>query len=223
MFRELISRSITSVWFIARRLYRIPELGFPHFHVDRPNQFDRALGIDTTSMVRLTKTSSKNIVHGVRYQASEIRLVEWALVSSEVDFENTTFVDVGCGKGRVLILACRKPFNRIIGFDYSESVLNVCRKNLRHLGLESRCEVCHEDASKFQFPDGNLMLFFYNPFHSPLFEEVLERIRSIKSPVTIVYLGPKRDALDCSWLRKIDQLDYASIYKNQRELYSIPS
>jgi SAM-dependent methyltransferase len=150
---------------------------------------------------------------GRGYQASDVTLVEWAIASCGVPFERTTFVDVGCGKGRVLILASRKPFKKIVGFDYSLDLLNSCRKNLKHLGLEERCETDLGDAASFVFPEGELMLFLYNPFDSPLFEAVLERIRAIKDSVTIAYLGPERNSLECSWLREIGRFRSARLYK----------
>jgi len=199
--------------FIVKRLAQIPQKGWPNFDVGRRDEFDRKLGVETAILVRLPETESKNHSCGRGYQASDISLVEWALALSGVPFERTTFVDIGCGKGRVLILASRKPFKRIIGFDYSPDLLNTCRKNLKHLGLEERCETDLGDAVSFVFPEGELMLFLYNPFDSPLFEAVLERIRSIKDPVTIAYLGPERNSLACPWLREIGRFQSARLYK----------
>ena len=199
--------------FIVKRLAQIPQKGLPNFDIGRRDEFDRKLGIETAILVRLPETESKNQTSGRGYQASDVTLVEWAIASSGVSFERTTFVDVGCGKGRVLILASRKPFKKIIGFDYSEDLLNSCRRNLKHLGLEERCQTDLGDAASFVFPEGELMLFLYNPFDSPLFEAVLDRIRAIKDPVTIAYLGPERNSFKCSWLCEIGRFRSARLYK----------
>lgn len=214
MFREIISHPVASIRFIAKRLAQIPEKGLPNFNIGRRDEFDRKLGIDTAILVRVVETDSENQIHGRGYQASDIKLVEWAIASSGVPFEHTTFVDIGCGKGRVLILASRQPFKRIIGFDYSQSLLNVCRRNLRHLRLETRCETCLGDAASFPFPEGELMLFLYNPFDSPLFETVLDRIKEISAPVTIAYLGPERKSLECHWLREVGRFEGMRLYRN---------
>jgi SAM-dependent methyltransferase len=213
MLREIISHPIASIRFIVKRLARIPQLGLPNFSIGRRDEFDRKLGIDTAILVRMPETDSENRAHGRGYQASDISLVEWALASAGVAFERTTFVDIGCGKGRVLILASRHPFKRIVGFDYSPSLLVACRKNLRHLDLEGRCETFVADAASFQFPEGKLMLFMFNPFDSPLFEAVLERIRQIDAPVTVAYLGPERKTLECNWLHKIAESGAIKLYR----------
>jgi SAM-dependent methyltransferase len=213
MLREIISHPIDSIHFIVKRLARIPQLGLPNFSIGRRDEFDRRLGVDTAVLVRMPETDSGNRAYGRGYQASNISLVEWALASADVAFERTTFVDIGCGKGRVLILASRHQFKRIIGFDYSPSLLVACRKNMRHLGLEGRCEIFHADANSFQFPESGVMLFMYNPFDSPLFEVVLERIRGINAPVTVAYLGPERKALDCDWLDKIAESHGMRLYR----------
>jgi methylase of polypeptide subunit release factors len=49
------------------------------------------------------------------------------------------FVDFGCGKGRVLYLACRHPFKEVIGVDLSPAVVEAARRNLHADGTsESR-------------------------------------------------------------------------------------
>lgn len=214
VLRELISHPIASIRFIVKRLAQIPRLGLPNFDIGRRDDFDRKLGIETAVLVRVVETDSKNQIHGRGYQVSDVRTVEWALASSGVVFERTTFVDIGCGKGRVLILASRKPFKRIIGIDYSQNLLNICGRNLKHLGLETRCETYLHDAASFPFPEGELMLLLYNPFDSPLFETVLERIREINAPVTLAYLGPERESLECQWLREIGRFGSGRLYRN---------
>jgi len=214
VLRELISHPIASIRFIVKRLAQIPQKGLPNFDIGRRDEFDRTLGIETAILVRLPETDSKNQTYGRGYQASDVSLVEWAIASSGVPFERTTFVDIGCGKGRVLILASRKPFKRIIGFDYSENLLHTCGKNLKLLGLDKRCEISLGDAANFPFPAGELMLFLYNPFDSPLFETVLGRIRGIYAPVTIAYLGPERESLVCPWLSEIGRFGSARLYRN---------
>ena len=44
--------------------------------------------------------------------------------------EGDVFVDFGCGKGRVLFLAARYRFARIIGVELSERMAEQARRNL---------------------------------------------------------------------------------------------
>jgi predicted RNA methylase len=76
----------------------------------------------------------------------------------------TTFVDLVSGKGRALIVAAFYPFARIIGVEYSPQLTAIWRQNLQKLGVADKCEVISADAADYQFPDGTLLVFLYNPF-----------------------------------------------------------
>src|SRR5712691_7133679 len=51
------------------------------------------------------------------YQPTEPVLFEEMLASIKIDFRNFTFIDLGSGKGRVLLLASDYPFRQIVGVE----------------------------------------------------------------------------------------------------------
>jgi tRNA A58 N-methylase Trm61 len=89
-------------------------------------------------------------------------------------------VDYGSGKGKLLFLASRYPFKKIIGVEFDHRLHQQAVKNLATYKGARRCEdieLLHMDALKYDHPNGPSLLVFYSPFHTELLERVLERIR----------------------------------------------
>lgn len=54
-----------------------------------------------------------------------------ALSRCDIRYEEVTFVDVGCGESRVLLMAAEFPFRQIVGVDASETLCDIAWKNVR--------------------------------------------------------------------------------------------
>ena len=112
--------------------------------------------------------------------------------------ESDGFVDIGCGKGRVLVGAALNGCVNIYGIDISVEMLEYAEKNLaeckkKKTGLKYKL-LCM-DAKNFYFtPDIN-KVFFYNPFSYRIFLKVIKALKkSIEEnprDVTIFLAGPE--------------------------------
>jgi SAM-dependent methyltransferase len=79
--------------------------------------------------------------------------------------EAFTFVDIGCGKGRALMVASAFPFRRLVGVEISPELCEIARANTaRRPEWSDRISVINQDAVRFIFPDGPLLIFLYYPF-----------------------------------------------------------
>ena len=84
------------------------------------------------------------------------------------DLEDLTFIDLGSGKGRVLLMASDYPFRKIIGVELLPSLNRIAQENIdkyksekqRCFALESICA----DATNFPLPEGPVVLYLFNPF-----------------------------------------------------------
>jgi SAM-dependent methyltransferase len=132
------------------------------------------------------------------YEPSPWRLLARMLPPAEVDASDV-FVDLGCGKGRVLLEAAeRYPFRRVIGVEcephLAESARALLTLNASRLG-DSQWEVITSDVVEYDLPDEVTVAYLFDPFTGPLFDAVLSRLeRSVdRSPrrLRIVYLVPK--------------------------------
>ena len=91
----------------------------------------------------------------------------------------TTFVDMGCGKGCTLFVASRFPFRKIVGVEFAGELCQIAQNNIRHYRGTQACKrisVLRMDATEFCFPDGPLMIYFFNPFHISVMERVLNNL-----------------------------------------------
>lgn len=93
-----------------------------------------------------------------------------------------SFVDLGCGKGRTLIIAAQFPFQEVIGVELSPLHYQVAADNIeryRSVGERMRCKnlraVC-ANAAEFDFPSTNLLIYMYRPFLGPVFKSVLDKL-----------------------------------------------
>jgi SAM-dependent methyltransferase len=195
---EFIRHPVLSLGYICRRILQIPSRGWPGWKLRKKDDFDQKYGVDTFDIVRTMVTKSPNLVHGNRYQPSPETPVRWSIENCGMPCEETTFVDVGCGKGRVLVVAATYPFKRIVGVEYSEELAEICCRNLQKRGIKDRCEVVVGDAADFQFPDGDLMVFLYYPFDTAIYMRVLQNLATKRGRVRLANFGDGKDIVERS-------------------------
>lgn len=81
-----------------------------------------------------------------------------------------TFVDVGAGMGRVVMLASTRPFKQVVGVEVSAALCETARDNIvrwRRAHADLACKdlrIVRADAASFRFPAGDLAVYLYNPF-----------------------------------------------------------
>lgn len=214
MIDELVRHPIVAARFITKRIMEIPSKGLPRLRRRTTDEFDRKYGVETSKLVQFVPTDSRNSSHGNRYSASSEAVIRWCIENSGMPVETTSFVDVGSGKGRALIIATFYPFKKIIGVEYSQELAKICGTNLQKLGLEDKAEVVVGDAAEYRFPDGNLLVFLYNPFDGVILGTVLKNLAVTHGQVRIAQLGPGHEIIRSSGLaREICSGDGPTIYE----------
>ncbi|MGH9404207.1 MAG: class I SAM-dependent methyltransferase [Terriglobia bacterium] len=161
------------------------------------DEFDQKYGTDTGGMVPLWKfkITSPNARFGVIYQTAgeqEVANALNALPEAPGDF---TFVDVGCGKGRTLLIAARLGFKQVIGVEFVHELAEVAKKNLQKMQI-GNATVLEMDAAAYRFPDDDLVVYFCNPFSEEVMSKVIANLReSLAKRIYVVYLAPVCAAL----------------------------
>ena len=167
-----------------------------------PDPFDAQHGTDTEATVRLEglQIEGENVSLGHRYQASNSEDVRKALQALPIAYEDFTFVDVGSGKGRVLLLAAEFNFRRIVGIEFASALHEIALRNIALTGLHERVEAVCTDAAEYEWPEGPLVLYFYNPFLLPVMRKILGGIVASTngSPrplyIILMYISPALQA-----------------------------
>ncbi|HEY3706754.1 MAG TPA: class I SAM-dependent methyltransferase, partial [Terracidiphilus sp.] len=155
----------------VRRWLRRPSQAEP------PHPFDRANGVETSGLYYADRLLSGHAhdQHSEGYYATAPSLFHGAMslwaqsLETGMGVEDYSFIDLGCGKGRVVLLASEYPFRAVRGIDLSADLIRVAGKNLRRWVRGGRA-VCGDvrvergDALEVGFPAGPVVLFLFNSF-----------------------------------------------------------
>lgn len=202
---------------LMRRVADIPKRGLPMLWME-PTPFDEEWGTETSKVVWLTNPFSDNYAHGIRYQGCRPDTCRWAIEVTGAKLESFNFVDIGCGKGRALLIASKYPFRKLIGVEYSRRLLKNAQKNLIRHVISERYDLICEDATKFKFADENTFAFFYNPFDDMVLSRVLENLQAISSEIYVAWVGEGGALLpSVPWLMEIGRREGVRVYRRKQK------
>jgi SAM-dependent methyltransferase len=134
-----------------------------------------------------------------------------------------TFVDLGCGKGRTLLLAAEHGFGRVVGVEFDADLAAAARRNVAAYErvAPSRTgviDVVAADAACYDFPLDPVVVFLFNPFGQATLRAVADRIEETLGrwprPFVVAYFNPMHaEVLDgCVSLRAVSRNARWSIY-----------
>jgi SAM-dependent methyltransferase len=158
------------------------------------------------------------------YQPTEPALFHEMMASLPVDVRGFTFVDLGSGKGRTLLMASEYPFRKIIGVEILPELHRMAEENIR--AYRSPRQSCTEiesicaDASDFDLPAGPLLLYLFNPLPETSLRRMLanleKSLRQHPRTVYVLYCNPllERVLLESSIWARIGGMPQYTIYAN---------
>lgn len=166
---------------------------------ERTHPFDRQHGTDTSGCVAADELPPDEAAraHAICYAGSQPSLLRQALAELW-PVDSFTFVDLGCGKGRALLVASEFPFRDILGVELSAPLARIAGDNAvlfaRRFPQRTAISVAVADASTFPLPAGNLVLFLYHPFGAALVARVARAVEAAlasgRRSVCVVYYNP---------------------------------
>lgn len=163
-------------------------------------RFDREHGVVTQALLFLGELGTERgeaYAHATHYEP--VPIADFRALMRRVPKEfvrASTFVDVGAGMGRAMLLAREYPFKQIVGIELSPQLAEIARENLaRGHGFEILCRdvrLIRADVRKRKMPRGQLVVFLYNPFDEQALASVLDRIeeRGDARDVWLLYHTP---------------------------------
>jgi SAM-dependent methyltransferase len=184
-------------------------------------EYDWELRVDTTSATVGWRERLIGAFHS-DYQPIEPEIFREILGKLAIDFSQFTFVDIGSGKGRALLLAREFGFRRIVGVELLAELNEIARSNIRKLvGPDSSAEniesICR-DATNFVFPDGPLVVYLFNPLPraetNTVITNLVTSIRRNPRPVYVTYANPvwEAESFSASQFRKIASTHQYAIF-----------
>lgn len=186
--------------------------------------FDLQFGTRTSGLIagRHLSAGQRNDRHVTAYYAIapsvfEGILVRWRRCNPIAPIDAYTFVDLGAGMGRALLLAAEHPFRRIVGVELHPTLARIARRNLSqwraagHGNMPTR--VYCRDAANFLLPPGPCLVFLFNPFGAPVLRRLLRQWKQNAArragPVDILYVNDEqRNVLAC-------EREFERLYRGQ--------
>ena len=169
----------------------------PSYH--RTHPFDRQYGTETSGVVPVRMIASDSSLASKinPYCGSQPSIIRRAITAlGKVD--EFHFVDLGCGKGRAMIVASEFPFRSITGVELSPRLAKIASRNMAKVELRFPTRkpivAIEGNAVKFPLPEGKVVVFFYHSFGedllSQLIGEIEFRLLSGHDPIFFIYYNP---------------------------------
>jgi predicted RNA methylase len=171
------------------------------------------------------RTRFRELLSGGQYQPSEPALFHEILCALPSPFEGFTFIDLGSGKGRTLLLASDYPFQRIIGVELLPELNAIALENIaRYRGDKQECfniESFPLDARDFFFPAEPTVLYLFNPFPEHVLRTVLQNLQTsliVKPRKTyVLYHNLVHEPIfrEQPWLQELSRTHQYAVYQAQ--------
>ncbi|MGA2568927.1 MAG: class I SAM-dependent methyltransferase [Terracidiphilus sp.] len=136
-----------------------------------------------------------SVFHGI--------LVRWRRCRPQAPVDAYTFVDLGAGMGRALLLAAGCPFRALAGVELHPTLARIARGNLARWRAAGRtrmpAHIYCRDAAEFPLPEGPCVVFLFNPFGAPVLRRVLRAwsrtLAGRAQPLDILYVNDEQEAV----------------------------
>jgi hypothetical protein len=169
---------------------RKPKAEAPAIH-----PFDQIHGTETSGLIAAGNliTGHPNDAHVTAYYGvapSILRTLvdHWLASPPPHRISHYTFVDIGAGKGRAMLLASQLPFHQVIGIELNPNMADIAQTNLdlwqsAHAADSTAPKITpirllQQDALDYDLPHTPTLLFLFHPFEAPVLKSLLRRIEA---------------------------------------------
>jgi hypothetical protein len=178
-----------------------------------PHPFDAEHGVKTSGLIpgRYLKTGHTHDRHSTAYfgvapSVFQALLKRWQRTRPAAPIESFTFMDMGAGMGRAMLLASQHSFHKVIGIELNPILAEIARRNIAKWQSANRAQapvriICG-DAVDARFPSGPCLLFLFNPFGAAVMRRLLARLSHIflnrPGQLDLLYINHEQEhVLEC--------------------------
>lgn len=157
--------------------------------------FDQIHGVETSGLVPAANlvTGHPNDEHVTAYYGVAPSILRslidlWRETPPPEPIYSYTFLDIGAGKGRAMLVGSELPFRQVIGIELNPAMAATARQNIHHwqqahaADITARrpipIELLEQDALTFDFPSTPTLAFLFHPFEAPVLKQLLRRIET---------------------------------------------
>jgi hypothetical protein len=166
--------------------------------------FDQIHGVETSGLVPAANlvTGHPNDEHVTAYYGVAPSILRtlidlWRETPPPEPIYRYSFIDIGAGKGRAMLVASELPFHQIVGIELNPAMASTARQNLDRWHQSHATDstaprlapirLLEQDALTFDFPSTPSLVFLFHPFEAPVLKQLLRRIETqfAKRPGTL--------------------------------------
>jgi SAM-dependent methyltransferase len=120
--------------------------------------------------------------YGIAPSVLEKLCGQWRTTELIAPPEDYSFIDIGAGMGRALLLASRMRFREVIGVELHRTLAEIAKKNIDkwELSGRARCpmKIVLQDATEFEFPRNPCVAYMFNPFGGTVLKAFVRNVES---------------------------------------------
>jgi SAM-dependent methyltransferase len=137
-----------------------------------------------------------------RYEAVSFYMLEHLFTAFRKISDITSIVDLGCGKGRVMMVAAHFGFTKTTGIDFAkemceEANANMMKKQKQFPGLT--WNVIRQNVENYDIRSDDSVFFMFNPFDYSVLKNFLRKLNiscdQFPRPIYFIYASPQHDKL----------------------------
>lgn len=188
-----------------------------------------AEAIETSGSTPLNSVTidSENLDQGVHYAPTPRLVLDWVHDIFTFRLDEWCFIDVGAGRGRVVLGAAQRPYAQVIGVEFAEEFCEIARRNLQALPASAlkagRVELRNGDAALLDVPQLPCIAFLFNPFGPRVLESFIARMlqshASVPRPIIFAYVNP----IEASVFERFPELERAHLPRPTRIKFKLLS
>ena len=161
-------------------------------------------GSNTFAPVELKKMTivDGDVKKASRYEAVSFYMLEHLFTAFRKLANNTAIVDLGCGKGRVMMVSAHFGFTRMTGIDFAKEVceeaqVNMTKKEKEFPGI--RWKVFNQNVENYDISPDDSVFFMFNPFDYSVLKTFLRKLDiscdEFPRRIYFLYASPQHDRL----------------------------
>jgi hypothetical protein len=150
--------------------------------------YDRKMGVQTSRLVAATDLGvdrnklgdvAVGAISGSAYAPSPAWALPTILKELNIRHADYSFIDLGSGMGRVVLMAAELRFAKVVGVEFSPQLHEIAKDNLFRTSsrrLTGSVELLLQDAREYSPPPGNCIIYMGNPFRENIMRTVLDNL-----------------------------------------------
>ena len=177
-------------------------------------------GIVTQEIIELNDLGIDSSV-GTRFETiSYAHLKSSLMFAKNLGFDS--FLDIGCGLGRSLVVANEVGLIDLYGVDISDNLISRCQNNMSKVGVSASLSCV--DVADFDVPSGKLVIYLFNPFGEERMTDLVSRLACREWETLVIYHNPKySECFKNETKIKTHTWNHFGLYLEKAFIYLIPA